>query len=310
MAEKTIEVEAESLEEAREQVKSQIPEGLSLLSEQVISDGKPKTVKAFADTTEVAFAEAQSAMPSEAKVIERKEITVPEQKVITVEAFDEQSAETQAKLKAQKQFGEAVIVKRLKLTVTGKKGFLGIGGTPNQYEAEILQQATVEITYETKAKISVKVGPPPPILMTGETRGGKQVLLIDVSRLNAVVITVTRKNDFLKLGPAPKALDYFLSERAPLIYKEIQSRKSKIAMDMLDLGNDPAKSPKAVEIYCNEHHMPDYHCIVMSEKITSKKDGMDFSLCLVLIFAAQEGEVRKIMFIDYSGIKSTLLVPR
>jgi hypothetical protein len=48
MADKTIEIEAETLEEAREQVKSQIPEGLHLLSEQVISDGKPKTVRVVA----------------------------------------------------------------------------------------------------------------------------------------------------------------------------------------------------------------------------------------------------------------------
>ena len=41
MAEKTIEIEAESLEEAKEQVKSQTPKGFCALSEQVIADGRP-----------------------------------------------------------------------------------------------------------------------------------------------------------------------------------------------------------------------------------------------------------------------------
>ena len=43
MSEQIIEVEADSLDEAREQVQTQIPEGLYLLAEQVISDGELKT---------------------------------------------------------------------------------------------------------------------------------------------------------------------------------------------------------------------------------------------------------------------------
>jgi len=39
------EVEAESLEEAREQVKSKKPQDMEILSEKIISDGKPKTAK-------------------------------------------------------------------------------------------------------------------------------------------------------------------------------------------------------------------------------------------------------------------------
>lgn len=51
----------------------------------------------------------------------------------------------------------ATIVKSLKLIVAGKKGFLGIGKTPNKYEAEAFQQAVVEIIYKGKAKVSAKV---------------------------------------------------------------------------------------------------------------------------------------------------------
>jgi hypothetical protein len=41
MSEKVIEIEAETLEEARKQVEAQTPEGFLVVSEEIISDGKP-----------------------------------------------------------------------------------------------------------------------------------------------------------------------------------------------------------------------------------------------------------------------------
>ena len=55
MTNKLIEIEAESLEKAREKARSLITEDMNLLSEKVISDGKPKTVTAVSDTTEMSF---------------------------------------------------------------------------------------------------------------------------------------------------------------------------------------------------------------------------------------------------------------
>jgi len=160
MTDKTIEIEAETLEEAREQVKSQIPEGLHLLSEQVISDGKPQTVKVLGNTLEAALANAQGKIPNNADVIDKKE-TAPEQRVIrvTVEAFDEQIAKSNAEWEALQQ-NKAMTVQNVKLVVVGQKGFLGIGKKPNQYEVELLepQPAIVEVTYKTKAKISATIG--------------------------------------------------------------------------------------------------------------------------------------------------------
>lgn len=154
----TIEVEADSLEEARSQLNSQIPEGLILLSESILSDGKLQKVEAVAETREAAFAEAQTRLPSNAEVLEKKVITAPEQKTITVEAFDEQIAMSIVRSKAHRELGNAVIVKGVKLILTGSKGFLGIGKKPHRYEAELLQQANVEITYRPKVKISVEIG--------------------------------------------------------------------------------------------------------------------------------------------------------
>jgi len=159
MIEKEIEVEADSLEEAKRQVKSQIPEGLRLFSEQVISDGLPKTIKAVAETTEAAFTKAQGNIPSNVNVVatDVTELTAPKQRVITVEAFDEQSA--RALIKGKLVPNE--IIKNLKLSVPGTRGFFGFGKKPNQYEADLLQQAVVQITFKTKAKISAKIGEKP-----------------------------------------------------------------------------------------------------------------------------------------------------
>jgi hypothetical protein len=150
----TIEAEAESLEEAREQVKSQIPQGLQLLSEKIFSDGKPTTVKAAADTTEEAFAKAQNEVPANANVLGKEEIASPGQKVITVEAFDEQSARAQV----ESTLGDNDIIKAIKLKTQGKQGMLGIGKKPNHYEIEVFQQAVVVIRYKCKARISAEIG--------------------------------------------------------------------------------------------------------------------------------------------------------
>lgn len=157
MTEKIIEIEAETLEEAREQVKSQIPEGLHVLSEQVISDGKSKTVKAVADTIESAFTKAQSEIPINAVIVEKKELTLPAQKAMAVDAFDEQSARMQAAI----QIGKTETIKTLRLAMAGKKGFLGIGKKPNQYQVEVFQQAVVEVTCKAKAKILATIGEKP-----------------------------------------------------------------------------------------------------------------------------------------------------
>ena len=157
MSEELIEVEADSLEEARQQVISQIPEGLHVLSEKVISDGLPKTIKAIAETTEEAVVKAQGDIPNNAEVIEKKEVTAPKQKVITVGAFDEQSARVLMRGKT----AQIEMIKSLRLIMPGTRGFLGLGKKPNQYEVDILQHAVVQITYKTKARISAKLGEKP-----------------------------------------------------------------------------------------------------------------------------------------------------
>ncbi|MCP3887488.1 MAG: YbjN domain-containing protein [Desulfobulbaceae bacterium] len=162
MAVETVEVEAESLEEAREQIISQIPEGLHLLSEQVISDGKPKTVEAVGDTIDAAFAKVQrDNIPDNAEILENREIA-SEQKIMktVVEEFDEESAKSSADMEARQQSSNPITFQSIALISVGNKGILGIGKKPNQYEVELLelQPAAVKVTYKTKAKVIAQVG--------------------------------------------------------------------------------------------------------------------------------------------------------
>jgi hypothetical protein len=154
MTQEVIEVAANSLEEAREQIRSRIPTGLQLLSETVISDGKPKTARAVAETTEAALAKAQDEIPHGAEVVEKKEVAAPESKVVTVEAFDEQSAREEV----SSGIPRTATLNALKLVRSGSKGFLGIGKKPNQYEAEVFHHAVMEITYKEQARVSAKIG--------------------------------------------------------------------------------------------------------------------------------------------------------
>jgi len=66
---------------------------------------------------------------------------------------------SEAEIQAQKHTSKTIVLKNLKLIATGKKGILGMGKTPNRYEAELLQIAVAEVTYKRKAKISITVLP-------------------------------------------------------------------------------------------------------------------------------------------------------
>jgi hypothetical protein len=50
MKNKIIEIEADSLNEAREKAQAQVPEGWKLLSTKVVSDRRQKTVRASAES--------------------------------------------------------------------------------------------------------------------------------------------------------------------------------------------------------------------------------------------------------------------
>jgi HEAT repeat protein len=105
------------------------------------------TVRGIADTTEAAFTKALGVLPAYAEVVEKNEIVAPASKTLTLEAADENTAQTQAQSRAASEYGPDAIVEHLALATAGRKGFLGLGARPDQYEARIARRAVVEVVY-------------------------------------------------------------------------------------------------------------------------------------------------------------------
>lgn len=144
---KTIEIEADSLDMARNKVKSKIPNGFVKLSEEVLNDGKQKVVRKFSSKVEKAYTTAQKEIPPDAEILWKKELNLPRKQIVNIEAFDKSSAARLIKDRNEKMLGP------LKMITLGKKGFFGIGKKPNQYEVEVFQPAIVEIAFKNKAKV-------------------------------------------------------------------------------------------------------------------------------------------------------------
>jgi len=153
MKQETFEIVAASLEEARSQAKAKIPQGYFVLSETVLSDGRAVTIRESAESTEAARIAARSKMPGGFRVEHEKETRRPEIKTIRVVADGEEVARSQA----QSQLDKNSVIKKIMLAIPGKKGFLGIGRTQNQYDVEILKHAEVEIKCTSDAKLSVTI---------------------------------------------------------------------------------------------------------------------------------------------------------
>lgn len=144
-----IQSEADTIDEAKKLLESQVPEGLGIVAYNVLADGRPKTVTGQGDSTEEAFTEAISRIPANTDIIEKREVTASECSIQTVEAFDEATA---------KRAVRGGFVQNVKLVTPGSKGVLGIGKKPNRYEIEVIRRAAVEVTYKTQAKVAAKVG--------------------------------------------------------------------------------------------------------------------------------------------------------
>ena len=161
MTQQIIEVEAESVPEARRLIQAKIPPGFESQSEKVISDGQPVTVTVAAETLAAAQAQARSQLPAGAWIVEQKNLTTPATTVLSVKAFDEPGAKTEAR----RQIDSSAAINTIKLVTAGRAGFLGLGKVPNQYDVEVFQPAVVAITYQSKVKLAVTIDRPwsPPV---------------------------------------------------------------------------------------------------------------------------------------------------
>jgi hypothetical protein len=149
MGQHTIVVEGDSVKDAKIRLRGQIPEGLFLVSQEVLSDGNVKSIESKADTTADAYSKAESGMPAGYEVTKREVLQQPGKRVLRLHCDSHQVARDQARQACQDR-GNVLDVR---LAATGKKGFLSIGRTPNQYEAEVMDLAVVRITGERKARV-------------------------------------------------------------------------------------------------------------------------------------------------------------
>jgi hypothetical protein len=153
----TIEVEAESVEEARKELANRIPAGFYLLSESIVATGEPSWVMASGETAEEAAEKARRLVPPGAAVLETKQLTEAKSEVISLEANDEKSAQSSMKARATEDLGRTAGVRNLVLVQPARKGVLGLGKRPNCFSAEIFRLAEVRVIYKYKARISGRI---------------------------------------------------------------------------------------------------------------------------------------------------------
>ncbi len=141
MSERLIEIEADTLEEARRKLRN-IDE-LIVLEEFIICREMVEIIEAVADTVEEAFIKAQSKVPAGAKT-ETQKIKVAHKSItLQVQGNNEESAGN----------GKAEVIASVSLLKKGRNGLFGIGKTPNVYEVVISQQAVVELKFRVRAKL-------------------------------------------------------------------------------------------------------------------------------------------------------------
>ncbi len=188
-------VEGATLAEAKQKVSETIPAGATAVTQKILCDGLT-TSEFIAETGELAYRQAESHLPPGAVIANCNELSPADRQTLTILADDETSATGQAAAKAlawSKEFGH---LKAVRLIKPANKGFMGIGKSVGQYEADLVKWCKVKITYQAPARIEVSWGEPvvwgtePPHLIVAimdmEPSGGRQQF---ANRLTAAMPT-------------------------------------------------------------------------------------------------------------------------
>lgn len=139
MNEQIIEIESDSLDEARKTLSVDA----FIIQEFILCSGKLETVEGIANTVDEAVTKAKNRIPAEAKIESREIKIAPKRVVLQVEGDNEESAGK----------GKAEVIESVSLHKKGRKGFLGFGKAPNVYEVVVSQQAVVEVKFREKARL-------------------------------------------------------------------------------------------------------------------------------------------------------------
>lgn len=157
-------VEANSVEEAEELLRQQIPDGLVLLSKKTIRTGQPTVLTATGETLEEAYENAIEMAPEDATISSRKAI-VPEAIDVSlpINAMDETSAAVEAlrdsSLCSVVEGVSSAFVKSVTLITRGRKGILGIGRKANSYAVVVHQSAVAQVSARQKVCLEGTIGP-------------------------------------------------------------------------------------------------------------------------------------------------------
>ncbi|MBW1918589.1 MAG: hypothetical protein JRI57_11315, partial [Deltaproteobacteria bacterium] len=155
-----IEFEGLSVEEARTSAKATLPPEHRIIHEEILCHEKKDVAQGVGETLEAAFEQARSRVPSGTPVVSEKVKVQPGEQMLTIKAYDEQTARD----KVHSQSDLTWRIERIALEKLGRKGFLGLGKTPNSYCVKVFQPAVVEVAFiRTKARIRVQIGPLPSI---------------------------------------------------------------------------------------------------------------------------------------------------
>jgi hypothetical protein len=149
----TIEVCGITVEEARDELKRRLGPGQVVTAEKVKCDGREVWIERSADNIELAYAKAEAEIPRDARIALRREIGTGGSKQVTVFAAREEDVEG----KVREHFPATAVVRGVRLINAGRKGFLGIGARLAKFEADITDQAGVEIRYRQSARIEAQI---------------------------------------------------------------------------------------------------------------------------------------------------------
>jgi hypothetical protein len=158
MRTEVIEVEADSVEEARRLVESRMPDGHRAVSETIVVGDQSWTVRGIGETHEAAIETARSKIPAHAIIMAEAVLEDPDTWTITIDADSEALARAQAEAQLRRVDPglETRNVKALSLKKPGRKGFLGIGRKLNRYSAEVISSAVVVVKYRFRVRIKVE----------------------------------------------------------------------------------------------------------------------------------------------------------
>ena len=157
-----------------------------------------------------------------------------------------------------------------------------------------------------------------PISFSGKKHDGKQVVLIDLDRLKAVIFFVTNLEQFIeKFGDPPiPFMDYIKMEYEPLIFERIDSRvkANTLSIDTLirEQGTEEDWIPlDAVKSYCDSKGISHYHLFCQWSCVTTKVGLVNLALAFVMeaLKSPLEGEPMQIVYQQCGKMKKSLLVP-